>query len=119
MPERILVVDDEAIIALDIETLLADAGHTVIGIERDVAAAVERLKRGDVTLAILDAELNGESAEPVALALRALSVPFCVVSGYDASQLTWLGGDAHLQKPFEESVLLDMVRSLRPPHSHD
>lgn len=112
MTKRILVVDDEPLIALDVELALIDAGFDVVGIARDAAAAAPYLAAGRVDLVVLDAVLDGTSAAPVADRLRGAGIPFVVASGYSAKQLPWLGSAPLIQKPFAEDQLIATVSSL-------
>jgi CheY-like chemotaxis protein len=73
---RILVVEDESIIALDIARLLAAAGATVIGPAHTVTKALYLIARSKVDMAILDYQLETETASPVADRLTAMQIPF-------------------------------------------
>lgn len=106
---RILVVDDEALIALDVEAMLLAAGFDVVAIARDAAAAHPYLDRGAADLVVLDAVLNGESAAPLAERLRGANIPFVVASGHAARQLPWLGDAPLVQKPFAAGELIAAV----------
>jgi DNA-binding response OmpR family regulator len=116
MPEkRILIVEDEPLVALDLEEILEGAGYVVAGSARDTVEAMVILDQSHVDAAILDANLKGESAEPVAVRLRATGVPFVAVSGYTSDELSgWLGGARLLNKPFAEAELLAIVQGLCP-----
>ena len=63
---RILVVEDDAIIALDIAGTLADAGATVIGPVYRVARALDLLETSAIDIAVLDYRLESETISPVA-----------------------------------------------------
>ncbi len=78
--KRILVVEDEFLIALDIERILeaAKAEHISVGRNRDALLALQ----GDrFDLAILDYKLNGDTSDPVADRLVELGVPFIFLTG--------------------------------------
>ena len=85
---RILLVEDEALVAMLVEEELLDAGAEVIGPACSVAEAlglVEQAARdGGLHTAVLDINLAGESALPVADRLAALGVPFVFATGYGA-----------------------------------
>jgi len=66
---RVLLVEDEAIIALDLAALLTDLGAVVVGAAHCVANALELLNKGKIDCAVLDINLNGEPVYPVARAL--------------------------------------------------
>lgn len=111
----VLIVEDEPLVALDLEEILEGAGYAIAGSARDTSEAMIVLDRAEVHVAILDANLKGESAEPIARRLREAGVPFVAVSGYTSDELSgWLGGERLLSKPFAEAELLTVVRSLCP-----
>jgi CheY-like chemotaxis protein len=79
---RILIVEDEAIIAMMAEDMLLELGGDVVGIETSLATALDRAGRGDFDIALLDMNLNGDNSLPVAERLRALGRPFVFTTGY-------------------------------------
>lgn len=103
-----MVVEDEFIIAMDIENMLVRNGWRVLGPAPTVTAALRLLEDQTPDAALLDANLRGELVTPVAEALRALRVPFLVSSAYDGAQLEarGLGGLPQLRKPVTEQGLL-------------
>lgn len=107
---RILVVEDEFLIALDISGVLEQAGLTVIGPAGNVADALEALSREPVHGALLDAHLAGEPASRIADALIARGIPFAFVSGYGREHLPAAHRNAPLvKKPFTGKDLLAAV----------
>lgn len=88
MTKRILVVEDEVLIALQIAEALEIQGFMIVGPFQTVAQALSSLQTPDsCDAAVLDANLRQESALPVASALAALAIPFVVTTGYDRGQL--------------------------------
>ncbi|MEZ2143452.1 response regulator [Bradyrhizobium sp. DN5] len=79
---RILVVEDEYLIAMELEATLRNAGYRVIGPAPDISAALELLKAERPDAAILDVKLDGQWVTPVAEVLQAAFVPFILASGY-------------------------------------
>jgi CheY-like chemotaxis protein len=107
---RILVVEDEFLIALDIAGVLEQAGLAVIGPAGTVGDALQAIEREDVQGALLDAHLAGEPVGRVADALKARSIPFAFVSGYGREQLPPAHRSALLvKKPFTGKDLLAAV----------
>ncbi|MEW6450945.1 MAG: response regulator [Pseudomonadota bacterium] len=108
---RILVIEDEMLIAMLLEDMLADLGHEVVGVVPRVNEALTAISRDDFDLAILDLNLNGQSAYPVADALIDRGIPFALSTGFGESGLPEKYR-AHpvLQKPFASD---DLVRTLR------
>lgn len=81
---RVLVVEDEYVLADDLRRELEAHGAEVLGPAPSVASALELLAAGPPPDgAILDVNLGGEMAFPVADALRAWGVPFVFATGYD------------------------------------
>ncbi len=100
---RVLVVEDEALVALDLEDLLCDLGHEVVGTAASVDQALGLLRdmKTPPDRAIVDANLGGKSARPVVDALGTLGVPVVVASGYGRTQLAGLGFDGpSINKPY-------------------
>ncbi|SDB15918.1 response regulator [Belnapia rosea] len=84
---RVLVVEDEALVAMLVEDALLDAGALVLGPVATVAEALALLERDMPDVAVLDLNLAGETSTPVADALAARGVPFVVATGYGADGL--------------------------------
>jgi CheY-like chemotaxis protein len=106
----VLVVEDEFLIALDLEHLLERHGFRVLGPAATVAEALRLLERGATPdVALLDMNLRGEMVTPVAEALRARGVPFVLASAYARAQLpsaAVLAGVPNVGKPTSERRLL-------------
>jgi CheY-like chemotaxis protein len=107
---RILVVEDEFLIALDIAGALEQAGIAVVGPAGTVGDALAAIEREEVHGAFLDANLAGEPVGRVADALHERGIPFAFVSGYGCEQLPARHQTAPLvKKPFTDRDLLDAV----------
>lgn len=78
---RVLVLEDEAIIAIDVENILTDAGLSVAGTLGSCADALKWLDANDAEVALLDMHLLDGSCEPVARRLAEKGIPFVVFSG--------------------------------------
>lgn len=111
MKRRILVVEDESLIALFISGVLETAGFEVVGPWPTVSQALAQLAIPDCCdAAVLDASLRNESAVAVAKALVALGIPFVVASGYNQSQLPpELAAVPILAKPVNTEELIACV----------
>ena len=81
---RVLVVEDEALVAMLVEDALLEAGATVLGPSATVAEALALLQTETPDVAVLDLNLAGETSTPVADALAARSIPCVVATGYGA-----------------------------------
>jgi CheY-like chemotaxis protein len=110
---KILVVDDEPIIAMTMADWLGDLGHEVVGPASDLAEALP-LCDAPLDAAVLDVSLGSRTTEEVAARLAARSVPFAVASGHDAGSLhAAFSGGLALPKPFGfETFRLTMERLL-------
>ncbi|HLI14170.1 MAG TPA: response regulator [Alphaproteobacteria bacterium] len=98
---RVLLVEDEMMIAMAMEDMLAELGHRVGGPVARLAKAMEAARREAFDVAILDVNLNGQDVYPVAEALAGRGIPFVFTTGYTKSRLRPPYGDRPtLQKPF-------------------
>ncbi len=79
--KRILIVEDEPLIAMMLEDFLESLGHLVHATCENVTDALEKVEQGGFDLAILDVNLNGETAWPVAHKLREKAIPFVIATG--------------------------------------
>lgn len=94
---RVLLVEDEMMVAMLLETMIADLGHEVVGPVARLDKAVEMAEREAVDLAILDVNLGGKEVYPVAAALVARGIPFIFATGY---------GKAGLRAPYRDRPIL-------------
>ena len=110
MNTRVLVVEDEALLALDIAKQLTDAGLDVVGPAVSVAKALRLIAEAGCDVAVLDVNLGSETAEPVARDLRARGTPFVVLSGYSSEQHPpGFHGAPLLSKPARPGDLVAML----------
>jgi two-component SAPR family response regulator len=84
---RVLVVEDEFLIALELEAMIRDLAGTVVGPVANLDAARTVLLQEKINCAILDVRLDGQTSLPLADELIASGVPVILVSGYDSDQL--------------------------------
>jgi CheY-like chemotaxis protein len=112
---RVLLVEDENLVALLLEDMLAELGHTVVGPVARLDKALEIAQREAFDVAILDVNINGEEAYPIAEALAARGIPFVFSTGYDKQSLRAPYSDCPaLQKPFERHDLQKLLAELSP-----
>ena len=113
MTARVLIVEDEAVIALEMQSILSQAGFAIAGCVASIEKALTVLDREGCDLAVLDANLRGQGVEPVAWALRQRGTPFCFISGYGRAYLPAPFLDVPLlSKPFEPDDLIRVVRQM-------
>lgn len=111
MPIKIFIVEDEPLVALEIEEALTKAGCVVTGMAHTVEKALAALQCAALDAVILDANLKGETAEPIVQQLKIKAVPFVLVSGYQRDQLGFKEENAPLVvKPFVAEELVSALR---------
>src|SRR5262245_29681351 len=98
---RVLLVEDESMVALLLENMLAELGHEVVGPVARLDEAVEMAHGQALGVALLDVNLNGKEIYPVAEALAAREIPFVFITGYGKNVLRAPYRDRPtFQKPF-------------------
>ena len=108
--KRILVVEDEPMIRMLLEDMLGELGYIVAAEAARIEEALEATKNADFDLAILDANLDGRSASPVADALVARGTPFVFATGYGEVPEPYCDRPT-LKKPFHMDGLKQMLQS--------
>jgi CheY-like chemotaxis protein len=108
---RVMIVEDEFIIADEIAMMVEGAGHAVLGPVASVEDASAMLAAEKPDFAIIDANLRGESSSPLARSLAGMEIPFCVCTGYRVDDLRPTFGDdvAVIQKPVRDKALLTVL----------
>ncbi len=111
---RILIVEDEMLVAMLIEDTVLDLGHQVIGPAMRLETAMSVAASEDIDFAILDINLAGKQSFPVADQLTERGIPFMFASGYGAAGLADPYREAAiLQKPFSpEQIASALSRRL-------
>lgn len=105
---RVLVVEDETMLGLMVERILADLGCVPVGPATTLAEAIRLASFEEVDAAILDVNLRGRSVQPVAEILRERGIPFLLATGYGT--VDWEDeGMPVLRKPFQHE---DLARAL-------
>lgn len=113
-PLRVLVVEDDYLVALDLGQMLAELGCRVTGHVADADAATGSLPECD--LALLDVNLHGRPSDRLRQALLARGVRIVLVTGYAPSDLPEdTGAVAVLQKPVQPAQLRAVLARLREP----
>lgn len=113
---RVLVVEDQMIIAMEIEDVLGALGCVIAGPVGKLAAALQMAQEGAFDAAILDVNLDGEMVFPVAAMLLERRIPFAFASGYGKSSLPPEWHDTpHLGKPLRSE---ELIRFLKRASAH-
>jgi CheY-like chemotaxis protein len=113
---KVLMVEDEMIVAWLLEDMLADLGCAVVGPAVSVNQALAMIDAEAIDAAVLDVNLNGQVSYPIADVLAARGVPFVFSTGYAKDRLL----DSYrtfpvMQKPFHQSELENMLAQLLAP----
>lgn len=110
---RVLVVEDEMMVLINIEDALADFGCTSVAVAATVDQALTLIRTRDFDVALIDVNLGGQTSYPVADALATRGVPFVFSTGYSDPGL---GGDHRhrpvLQKPYRDAQLAEVLAGL-------
>jgi DNA-binding response OmpR family regulator len=110
---RMLLIEDEYLIADDLSRVLTQHGATVIGPIPSIDAGIRAARTENVDIAIIDINLRGEMSYPIADQLSALNIPVVFATGYDEEvlrpDLTHL---PRIQKPYKLDDVLALVRGL-------
>jgi len=112
-PLRILLAEDEMLVAMLLEDILSDLGHTLVGPLAHLDKTLHAARHETLDLAILDVNLQGEEIYPVAEVLQARGIPFAFSTGYGVHGLLerWQKQPT-LQKPYHRDELYRMVAEL-------
>ena len=110
--KRVLVVEDELMICMLLQDMLADLGHTLAGEAGRIEDAVALAKQGEFDIAILDVNLNGQPISPVVEVLLERGVPFVFATGYGQRGVPEpYRGSPTLQKPFQADALAEAINA--------
>lgn len=112
LARRVLIVEDEMLIAMMLQDMIADAGLEVEGVANSLKAGMDLASRADFDLAILDVNLNGEEVYPVAEILRKRGIPFIFSSGYGVGSIkSEFGKVPQVMKPFQQNMLMAALKA--------
>jgi len=107
---RVLIVEDESLVAMLLETILEDMGCLAVGPAATVDEGLRMAADEAVDAALLDVNVAGRQVFPVAQVLKDRGVPFIFSTGYGEGGLPdeWRGQPT-LQKPFTEAAVRDAL----------
>jgi CheY-like chemotaxis protein len=109
---RILVIEDELMIRMLLQDMLADLGYTVAGEAGRIDEAVALAKQGEFDVAILDVNLNGQPISPVVEVLVERGLPFVFATGYGQRGVPEpYRQTPTLQKPFQADALAQAIEA--------
>lgn len=112
-PLRILVVEDEWLIAEDLSDGLRRAGHEVVACVPSVKEALAAIGSEEIDVALLDVQLNHQTSFAIADALSAKGVPFAFLTGYTGDSLPERFATSKiLQKPTAQQFVMSALAEL-------
>ena len=110
---RVLLVEDESMVAMMVEQVLTELGLCVVGPYGTIDDALQAVRESPVDAAILDINLGGQSVYPLVDFLTTRGVPTAFISGYGAESVDRRYGHIPLmQKPIDRQVLLNLFNSI-------
>jgi PAS domain S-box-containing protein len=110
---RVLVVDDEPLVAMDVAGILVEAGCEVLGPAGTLSAAKALISRSEFDIALLDANLGGQPVDELAAAVADRKIPFAFLTGYAREGLPQAFRNAPMiGKPFTRKQIVDVLRLL-------
>ena len=110
---RVLLVEDQMIVALEIEDMLHQAGCEVVGPVGDLRSALTLAHDEALDAAVLDVNLDGDKIFPVAEELQERGIPFILATGYGEAALPEKWRDSlRLCKPFRGKELEQLISSI-------
>jgi DNA-binding NtrC family response regulator len=111
--KRVLVVEDEALLAMMLEDVFSDAGAQVVGPAATVEQAIALIASQVIDVALLDVCLRDQRSEPVAETLRQRGVPYVLATGYNNPDGAELASAPTLRKPYRfEQVEAALIAAL-------
>ena len=118
----VLVVEDEALVAMLIEEELLDAGIRILGPAHDVEGALHCIQAAapeGIDAAVLDMNLQGVPSGPVAAALAARGIPFVIATGYGDARFAEAPDAPVIRKPFDGPHLVALLGDLLRPEARE
>ncbi len=111
--KRVLVVEDEPLVAMAVEDLLVELGCTVIGPAYSLAHALSLIGSNVFDAALVDINLNGERSYPAASALAARGIPFAFATGYASDRVApELANAPVIEKPYTATQIETVLRQM-------
>lgn len=110
---RVMVVEDDVLIALDLSMMIEETGARVVGPFHTLEAARAGLEPATPDLAILDYNIGLDTSEALAARLDGLGVPVAFLTGHSAEHITGrIGGATVIEKPVSKANLAQLLSAL-------
>jgi two-component SAPR family response regulator len=108
--KRVLVVEDEALIAAMVEDMLVELGATVVGPASSIDQALVLVHSDDIDAAVLDVNIRSERVDPIAEILRVRNVPIVFATGYGSST-RGMNYSPAIEKPYTLEKLANALKT--------
>lgn len=102
--KRILVIEDEFLVASLLRDMLAELGAEVVGPAQNLEIGTALAEREVLDAAVLDINIDGERSDSIAQVLMARNIPFVLATGYGERAASW-GGVPVVDKPYRKRTL--------------
>ncbi|BAV47455.1 response regulator [Mesorhizobium sp. 113-1-2] len=109
---RVLIVEDESLIAMMAEDFLIELGVAVIGPATSIDGAIAMIETQEIDAAVLDINIRGERSDRVAEALRLRGIPIVCATGYGEGAAEFAKGSTTIAKPYSKEKLDHSLRAL-------
>lgn len=110
--KRVLIAEDEPMVAIDHASLLAEAGAEIVATCATVRGAVNCVRKNQIDVAVVDFVLADGTSEPLQTKLKRKNIPFVVVSAYPRPLVRTEPGQEILQKPVSADLLCGRVAAV-------
>ena len=115
MSVRVLVVEDDALIAMELAAIVTEMGCTVIGPVGQFTRALALADASALDAALLDVNLHGQTSEKVAIILAGRRIPFAFVTAYSSALKDGVFANRPIaRKPFQREDIQNIIRGLVP-----
>ena len=111
-PRRLLLVEDEPMIAFALEDMVMELGFEVVGTAYRLPEALELAGQEQFDAAVLDVNLNEQQSFPVADLLASRGIPFLFATGYAEGGVGWCGEARVIAKPYSRDQLARALAAL-------
>jgi CheY-like chemotaxis protein len=108
---RVLLVEDEPLIAMMAEDMLAALGAVVVGPASTLAEALQLARSAEFDIALLDVNLRNERIDPVVALIQERRLPLVLATGYGRTKSDLPAGVIVIEKPYTEDRLLRVLSS--------
>jgi CheY-like chemotaxis protein len=111
---RLLLIEDEAIVLLDLEETVTRFGYAVVGSASNLQQGLHLAQTLDFDAALLDLDLSGQRSTPIADVLASRDIPFIFVTGYDDASIPRVHlHRPRLAKPYDGHSLATLLSEMR------